>query len=368
MTITTTGYGDLTPATDLGRSLAIAEALTGQIYLVTVVAAIVGGLSRRLLGAWSGWHAGTAAILFTMADQTVRMRIALAQVNATVGDIDGNARLIEEWITRAQEAGAQLVVFPEQVVTGYPAEDLWLKPHFLDAARSALEGVASAVKGIVAIVGFPERDAAMYNSAAVLADGGVRGTYRKVLLPNYSVFDERRYFEPGDGPAVIELGGVEGGPDDLRGHLVPGAPRVGRGARRREPDRQPSASPYHRGKGLAREGWSQTALARRARRSRCATSSGARTSWSSTATAWSSPIGARPWRGRLSSVRSFCLRSRAAPPARDRLARAGERRGSAGGAPPPGSCRASRRRAPGRGEARPGWPSRSHGTPRSTRP
>ncbi len=188
-----------------------------------------------------------------MADQTVRMRIALAQVNVTVGDIDGNARLVEEWITRAQEAGAQLVVFPEQVVTGYPAEDLWLKPHFVDAARSALEGVASAVKGIVAIVGFPERDAAMYNSAAVLAEGGVRGTYRKVLLPNYSVFDERRYFEPGDGPAVIELGDVRVGLTICEDIWYPGPPASVEALAGARLIVNPSASPYHRGKGLARE-------------------------------------------------------------------------------------------------------------------
>src|SRR6187399_2743877 len=109
-----------------------------------------------------------------MADRTPRLRIALAQVNVTVGDIEGNARLIGDWIGRAREAGAQLVVFPEQAITGYPAEDLWLKPHFVDAARRALDQVASNVQGLVALVGYPERDGATYNSVAVLADGAVR--------------------------------------------------------------------------------------------------------------------------------------------------------------------------------------------------
>ena len=93
-----------------------------------------------------------------MADDAVRLRIALAQVNPTVGDIEGNAKLISTWIDRAQEAGAQLVVFPEQTVTGYPAEDLWLKPHFLEAAREAVDEIASGVGAIAALVGFPEHD------------------------------------------------------------------------------------------------------------------------------------------------------------------------------------------------------------------
>ena len=129
--------------------------------------------------------------------ETARIRLALAQIDATVGDVDGNARLISEWMERAREAGAGLVVFPELAITGYPPEDLLLKPHFLDAARAALDDVASGVEGIVAVVGFPERADAVHNSAAVLADGQVAAVYRKILLPNYGVFDERRYFEPG---------------------------------------------------------------------------------------------------------------------------------------------------------------------------
>ena len=84
-----------------------------------------------------------------MADAAITVRIALAQVNVTVGDIEGNARLISEWISNARRRGAELVVFPEQTVTGYPAEDLWLKPHFLDAARRALDEIAAAVDGLV---------------------------------------------------------------------------------------------------------------------------------------------------------------------------------------------------------------------------
>jgi NAD+ synthase (glutamine-hydrolysing) len=188
-----------------------------------------------------------------MADRTPRLRIALAQVNVTVGDIEGNARLIGDWIGRAREAGAQLVVFPEQAITGYPAEDLWLKPHFVDAARRALDQVASTAEGLVALVGYPERDGATYNSVAVLADGAVRAAYRKQLLPNYSVFDERRYFEPGDTPALIELGESMVGLTICEDIWYPGPPASVEALAGAGLIVNPSASPYHRGKGADRE-------------------------------------------------------------------------------------------------------------------
>jgi NAD+ synthase (glutamine-hydrolysing) len=188
-----------------------------------------------------------------MPDDERELRIALAQVDVTVGDIARNARLVSEWISRAQEAGAQLVVFPEQTIAGYPAEDLWLKPHFLDAARRALEEVAHDVRGIVALVGFPERDAATYNSVAVLADGELRASYRKLLLPNYSVFDERRYFEPGDTPALIEVAGVRVGLTICEDIWYPGPPASVESLSGASLIVNPSASPYHRGKGIERE-------------------------------------------------------------------------------------------------------------------
>src|SRR6478672_367454 len=127
------------------------------------------------------------------------MRVALAQINATVGDIAGNEAKVREQLARAQEAGAQLALFPELVVTGYPPEDLLLKEHFLADARAAVERIAVETHGIVAVVGFPERAEDVYNAAAILADGAVQGIYRKVNLPNYGVFDEVRYFQ--EGPA-----------------------------------------------------------------------------------------------------------------------------------------------------------------------
>ena len=112
------------------------------------------------------------------------MRIALAQINTTVGDIAGNEGKILDGIAAATDKGAQLVVFPELTITGYPPEDLLLKEHFLADARAALHRIAAKTHGIVALVGFPERAEDVYNSAAILAGGAVHAVYRKVLLPN----------------------------------------------------------------------------------------------------------------------------------------------------------------------------------------
>jgi NAD+ synthase (glutamine-hydrolysing) len=188
-----------------------------------------------------------------VTDENRTLRVALAQVNTTVGDIDGNARLAADWIARARDAGAQMVVLPELTITGYPAEDLWLKPHFLAAASRSLEELAGEVEGIVALVGYPERDASTYNSVAVIADRRVQARYRKCLLPNYSVFDERRYFEPGDGPALIELNGAKVGLTICEDIWYPGPPASMEALAGAGVIVNPSASPYHRGKGIERE-------------------------------------------------------------------------------------------------------------------
>jgi NAD+ synthase (glutamine-hydrolysing) len=181
------------------------------------------------------------------------LRVALAQVNTTDGDVEGNARLVGEWIGRARQAGAQIVVFPEQTITGYPAEDLWLKPHFLDAADRALGELAHGVEGIVALVGVPEREGATYNAVTVIADGAVRSTYRKLLLPNYSVFDERRYFEPGHTPALLQVDGIHVGLTICEDIWYPGPPASVEALAGASLIVNPSASPYHRGKGITRE-------------------------------------------------------------------------------------------------------------------
>ena len=123
------------------------------------------------------------------------LQVALAQINPTVGDIDGNARKIGDRIAAARDGGAGLVAFPELALCGYPPEDLLLKTTFLDRAEAALEELASRTRGIVALVGFPEGAEDVYNAAAVLADGEVAAVYRKMYLPNYGVFDEQRYFQ-----------------------------------------------------------------------------------------------------------------------------------------------------------------------------
>ena len=141
------------------------------------------------------------------------MRVALAQINPTVGDIVGNAAKIAEWIGRAEAEGADLVIFPELCLPGYPAEDLYLKRHFIAANQAAIDELARGVDGIAALVGFAEPVASggdyrhAHNSLALLADGKVRATYRKNRLPNYSVFDEQRYFVPGSEAVTVGIAG-----------------------------------------------------------------------------------------------------------------------------------------------------------------
>jgi NAD+ synthase (glutamine-hydrolysing) len=181
------------------------------------------------------------------------LRVALAQMNATVGDIEGNAAKIRELTTRARDEGAALVVFPELALTGYPPEDLLLKTHFVDRAGAALDELARETEGIVALVGFPERADDVYNAAAVLADGAVAATYRKMFLPNYSVFDEHRYFQAGSRPALVEVNGVAVGLTICEDIWEPGPPATSEALAGAQVIANLSASPYHAGKGLERE-------------------------------------------------------------------------------------------------------------------
>ena len=183
-----------------------------------------------------------------MADD---LRIALAQMNAVVGDIDGNVGKIEDMAAQARGAGAQLVVFPELALTGYPPEDLLLKQSFLRRAQSALEGLA--IDGITAIVGWPEAaDGRVYNAAAVLSGDGVQAVYRKLLLPNYGVFDERRWFEPGDAPLVVDVAGTPVGVTVCE-DIWAAEPTEATAAEGARVVVNLSASPYHHGKGMERE-------------------------------------------------------------------------------------------------------------------
>jgi len=201
-----------------------------------------------------------------MGEAPVKLRVALAQVDSTVGDLAGNAVLIEESIGRARDAGAQLVVLPELSLPGYPAEDLYLKQHFGAANREVLERLAAGVRGITAIVGFAEPTGTagrerpdapsrrpVHNSVAVLRDGRITDVYRKARLPNYGVFDEVRYFEPGDEPLVIDVGGVRVGITICEDVWEPGDPAQAEAEAGAALIVNPSASPYLRGKGVERE-------------------------------------------------------------------------------------------------------------------
>ena len=134
------------------------------------------------------------------------LTIAQAQINPTVGDLSGNAEIIAKSIALAQEKGADIVTFPECALSGYPPEDLLLKPTFVSDCRDALDAIIARVGGVVAVVGFPHGlDGKVYNAAAVMSAGRLIGTYNKVELPNYGVFDERRYFTPGSQAFVFVI-------------------------------------------------------------------------------------------------------------------------------------------------------------------
>ena len=187
------------------------------------------------------------------------MRLALAQVDPTVGAIDANAAKVAEWIGRARDEGAELVIFPELCIPGYPAEDLYLKRHFLAANRRAVERLAKEATGITALVGFAEPaeggdDARRaHNSIAVLAEGAVQAVYRKNRLPNYAVFDEQRYFIPGSEPLAVEVDGLGVGLTVCEDVWLPGGPAEAEAEAGARLIANPSGSPYHRGKGSERE-------------------------------------------------------------------------------------------------------------------
>jgi NAD+ synthase (glutamine-hydrolysing) len=191
------------------------------------------------------------------------LRVALAQIDPTVGDVDGNAAKVAEWIGRAREAGAGLVVFPELCIPGYPAEDLYLKRHFLAAGQRAVEELAAQATGIAAMVGFAEPAAEpatepgdfrrAHNSLALLAGGRIAGVYRKNRLPNYSVFDEQRYFVPGTASLDVDVEGVSVGMTICEDVWAPGGPAEAAARAGAALIANPSGSPYHRGKGRERE-------------------------------------------------------------------------------------------------------------------
>jgi len=180
-------------------------------------------------------------------------RIALAQINAVVGDIAGNADRVVDAVRAAAAQGADLVLLPELALTGYPPEDLLAKDHFVDDNLEALGRVAAACRGTSALVGFVDRDGeALHNAAALCREGRVESVYRKRRLPNYGVFDEERYFEPGGRALSAPLAGATVACTICEDVWVPelAAEAAGLGARLLL---NISASPFHAGKGAQRE-------------------------------------------------------------------------------------------------------------------
>jgi len=182
------------------------------------------------------------------------LRIALSQINPTVGDLDGNFERIAAAIERARQQGADLLALPEMAITGYPPEDLLLKPSFIDRALERTRALLPLSRGLTVVVGTIECEIDLYNAAAVLHDGEWMGTYRKRYLPNYGVFDENRYFMPATRNPVFARGRSVIGFNICEDIWYPGGPveeQVIRGGA--EVIINISASPYHAGKAQARK-------------------------------------------------------------------------------------------------------------------
>jgi NAD+ synthase (glutamine-hydrolysing) len=181
------------------------------------------------------------------------LRLALAQLDTVVGDLHGNRDKILSSLEVARAAEADLVLFPELAVTGYPPEDLLLRPGFVTAARRALDEIARATGGIVALVGTPWFDRDLANACAVCADGELRAIYRKHYLPNYGVFDEHRYFAEGRELVLLQLGDVFVGPTICEDIWQPGPPATDLALAGAQLLVNVSASPFHVGKAEERE-------------------------------------------------------------------------------------------------------------------
>src|SRR5438477_7757709 len=181
------------------------------------------------------------------------MRLALVQINPVVGDLDGNRRLILERLEAANAQGADLVLFPELAVTGYPPEDLLLRPGFVRAAESCVEAIARAARGTTVLVGAPHFDRDLYNACYVLSGGEVKAVYRKRFLPNYGVFDEDRYFAPGRDLILLEQGKTLIGPTVCEDMWQPGPPATDLALAGAELLVNISASPFYVGRDRERE-------------------------------------------------------------------------------------------------------------------
>src|SRR5215210_7095935 len=182
------------------------------------------------------------------------MRIGLAQINTVVGDIWGNVERAANALDRALDGGAEVVAFPELAITGYPPEDLLLRPSFIEENLDALGEFAGKVPdGVTALIGFVDLDGDLFNGCAVISSGKILHRYHKRYLPNYGVFDENRYFREGKGAPVLKLDGALVGVTICEDIWYPGGPARGQALGGAGVLLNISASPYHRRKGAFRE-------------------------------------------------------------------------------------------------------------------
>ena len=233
------------------------------------------------------------------------LRLALAQTNPTVGDLDGNTARILDYVDRARAVDADLVAFPELAITGYPPEDLLFKPQLIRDNLERTKRVAKASHGICVVFGFvDEADDRIYNAAAVASGGELVGVYRKMRLPNYGVFDEQRYFRPGRVCPVYVIAGTRVGVNVCEDIWFPDGPTEAQRAAGAEVIVNINGSPYYMGKRHVRE----RTIGARAPTTTCSSAtstwSAGRTSWSSTAPASSSAPAASLWPAPGSSRKS----------------------------------------------------------------
>ena len=186
----------------------------------------------------------------TLSREGVSLRLALAQVNGLVGGFKANAEKVKSTCAQARKMGADVVLFPELVLTGYPPEDLLFKKSFIENCRETLKKLAPFTRGLTAVIGFAEQKGKhLYNSSALMCDGKHIATYRKMLLPNYGVFDEKRYFTEGEKPVRFSLKGAQIGLticEDIWEESGPGKTLCQKGGV--DLLLNISSSPYHKGK------------------------------------------------------------------------------------------------------------------------
>src|SRR5439155_128586 len=182
-----------------------------------------------------------------------RFRVSLAQINPTVGDIEGNTRRIVDGLAQARALGTDLVAFPELAITGYPPEDLLFKSAFIEANLAALADVTKAARGLTAVVGCVDKRQDLFNAAAVIHDGTLAGVYHKQYLPNYGVFDENRYFQAGREASVFSFGQTCVAVNVCEDIWYPTGPTTTQALAGAELIVTINGSPYHAGKARFRE-------------------------------------------------------------------------------------------------------------------